>query len=233
MTASPFPEQLLREQLAGSAYRGTFESHITIEAADADGREHFRSACRQLGVKCVLIELPEGASRSQPMTACYHHGEIGSVAEEVASHCRTLRAAGFSLVRIKLEAVAANEGGPDSDEEGARATAANYFEFHVKLLLAADSDLDVLRACCERYGARLSRNAFKWEEDGRSERFVTMRLYRIGRQSALGRLDALEKELTSAGFVIVNRQKEYTIFDSAESLDAGWLEAPGRAGAGS
>jgi hypothetical protein len=103
--------------LAGSSYRGTFESHITIEAADLAEREHFRSVCRQLGVKCVLIELPEGASRSQPMTACYHHGEIASVAEEVASHCRALRAAGFALVRIKLEAVASNEGVPDSDEE--------------------------------------------------------------------------------------------------------------------
>jgi hypothetical protein len=104
----------------------------------------------------------------------------------------------------------------------------NYFEFHVKLLLSADSDLDVLRACCERHGARLSRNAFKREEDGRSERFLTMRLYGIGRRSALAHLEALERELTRAGFVIVNRQKEYTIFDSAEGLDAGWIDAPGR-----
>jgi hypothetical protein len=233
MRPSPVPEQSLRTSLASSDHRGTFESHITVEAENADGREWFQQVCRQLGVKCVLIELPAGATRSQPMTACFHHGAIGPVLDEVGAQCRALREAGFALVRVKLEAVATNEGVPDTDEEAARAPAANYFEFHVKLRLPADLDPVPLRSCCERHGARLSRNALKTEADGRSERFVTLRLYGVGRRTALDRLDALERDLAAAGFDIVNRQKEYTIFDSSHRLDAGWIDPPGAPGADS
>jgi hypothetical protein len=225
-------EQALLAQLAGTSFRGTFESHITIEAAPRDRCEQFRAVCDQLGVKCVLIELPQGQTPSQPMTACYHHGDIGQVIQELLGQCRCLREAGFTPVRVKLEAVATNEGIPDSDEE-AEASADRYFEFHVKLLLQPDADQEALQACCARHSARLSRNAFKTERDGRSERFVTQRLYGVGRRSAFARLEALERDLAAAGFTIVNRQREYTLFDSSERLDAGWIDrspAQGRAG---
>ena len=233
MRPSSLPEHNLYASLADSPYRGAFESHITIGAVDRDRQSRFRDVCRQIGVKSVLIELPEGATRSQPMTACYHHGEICLVVEEVISQCRALRTAGFILARVKLEAVATNEGVPDSDEQAARAPAANYFEFHVKLLLPANADLEALRACCHRHNARLSRNALKTDSDGRTERFVTLRLYGIGRRSAFTRLEALERDLSASRFAVANRQREYTIFDSAERLDAGWIDPPAGPGAGS
>jgi hypothetical protein len=220
------PEDALQPCLEQAPYEGAFESHVTVEAADLAARERFRGICDQLGVKCVLIELPEGATRSQPMTACYHHGAMASVLAEVEAICRELRGAGFVITRVKLEAVATNAGVPDSDEEAARLPRRNYFEFHVKLLLPPSADLAALRTCCDRHGARLSRNALKTEQDGRSERFVTMRVYGVGRRSAFARLEALERDLAAAGFVQVNRQREYTIFDSAEQVDAGWIDPP-------
>jgi hypothetical protein len=233
MRSSATPEQALRARLANTSHHGTFESHVTTETADAAGRQRFRDVCRSLGVKCVFIELPDGTTPSQPMTACYHHGAIGQVLGEVAAICHGLRAAGFPITRVKLEAIATNEGIPDSDEEAARAPAGDYFEFHVKLLLAPDADLGALASCCGRHAARLSRNALKTERDGRAERFVTLRLYGVGRRTAFARLDALERDLGAAGFAVVNRQREYTIFDSAESLDAGWIDPPPSSEAGS
>ncbi len=226
MHSTATPEQALATRLEAAFYRGTFEAHITIEAGNLMERERFSKFCLECGVKCVLIELPEGTTRSQPMTASYHHGEIGPVVEEVAGLCRAIRSAGFAITRVKLEAVAGNEGVPDSDEEAALRPAANYFEFHVKLCLDASSDLSALSVCCGRHTARLSRNALKTEQDGRSERFVTLRLYGIGRRSAFAKLDALERDLTEEGFPLVNRQREYTIFDSDERLDAGWIDRP-------
>jgi hypothetical protein len=199
---------------------------LTTGAERPEQRQRFRELCQRLGVKCVLIELSAGHSPSQPMTACYHHGAIGAVLDEVASQCRALREAGFPLVRLKLEAVASAQGVPEGDDEAARLPRANYFEMHVKLSLPASMNLDPLRVLCERHGARLSRNAFKSEADGRSERFVTLRVYRAGRRTALDRLEALERDLIGAGFSVVHRQREYTIFDSAEILDAGWLDRP-------
>jgi hypothetical protein len=233
MPATPTPEQALRTCLEGSSCRGTFESHVTTEAAGPEDQERFRTVCRRLGVKCVLIELPNGATRSQPMTACHHHGEIGRVLDEVEVLCRGLRAAGFPLTRVKLEAVATNEGIPETDEEAARCSADRYFEFHVKLLLGPDTDLIALRGCCARHDARLSRNALKVELDGHSERFVTLRRHGMGRQRANASLEALERDLVAAGFTVVNRQREYSLFDSALQLDAGWIDPPERPGAGS
>jgi hypothetical protein len=226
MHPPPSPEQALLEQLEFASYQGAFESHITTLAEGPAERRRFREVCRELDVKCVLIELSNGATPSQPMTARYHQGAIGPVVEEVRSLCRRLRQEGFPITRVKLEAVASNAGVPEQDDEAARFPASNYFEFHLKLALPAGIDLEPLRTCCDRHAARLSRNALKTEQDGRSERFVTLRLPGIGRRSAFARLDALERDLGESGFPVVNRQREYTIFDSAEQLDAGWIDRP-------
>jgi hypothetical protein len=226
MAASVTPEQALRAHLAGTSGRGTFESHITTEVTDPAQAQRFRQLCQDIGVKCVLIELPEGVVRSQPMTACYHHGDIAEVIQDLERLCSAVRAAGFPLTRVKLEAVATNEGVPDLDEEAAHLPPGRYFEFHVKLLLSPDDDLETLRTCCARHTARLSRNALKSDRHGGSERFVTLRRYGVGRQAAFAALEALESDLQAAGFTIAHRQREYTLFDSAERLDAGWLDPP-------
>lgn len=225
MTA-PHPEDAMLQALAGAAGHGTYEAHVTVAAGGTADRDRFRAACADLGVKAVLIELPDGEARSQPMTASFHRGDLADVAAEVAGVARRLRAAGFPVRRVKLEAVATNAGVPEADAEAAAAPPDRYFEFHVKLALPAGADLDRLRAVCDRFGARLSRNAFKTEADGRSERFATLRAYRVGRAAAFHRLDDLAEELTAAGYAVVNRQKEYSLFDSNARLDAGWIDGP-------
>jgi len=73
------PETDILARLTGHPCRGTFEAHVTVEAADLAARERFGALCAELGVKCVLIELPEGVTRSQPMTASYHRGDMAGV----------------------------------------------------------------------------------------------------------------------------------------------------------
>jgi hypothetical protein len=226
------PEAEIAERLHGLTCRGTFETHVTVEAEDRAARERFRALCGEWGVKCVLIELPEGTSRSQPMTASYHSGELADVLGEVVGLTRRVRAAGFAVTRLKLEAVATNPGLPDTDEEARRFPPENYYEFHAKLLLPAGADLAALRDCCARHEARLSSNALKADQDGRREQFVTLRLYHAGRQRAFAHFDRLVDDLTAAGYVVGSRLREYTIYDSAVRLDAGWLDAPGPAGGG-
>src|SRR5436305_703562 len=111
------PEEELADRLRGHACGGTFEAHVTVEAPDRAGRERFRGVCAELGVKSVLIELPEGEARSQPMTSSYHRGDLDAVAAEVVAIARRLRAEGFAVTRVKLEALVGNRGVPESDEE--------------------------------------------------------------------------------------------------------------------
>src|SRR5437870_847820 len=99
MTRPDVSEQDMIERLRGLSGGGTFEAHVTVQADDLAARERFRALCGELGVKCVLIELPEGQTRSQPMTSSYHRGELPAVVEEVAGIARRLREQGFAVSR--------------------------------------------------------------------------------------------------------------------------------------
>lgn len=219
------PEDVMLRTLTGVPGHGTYESHVTVRAADEATRERFKTLCRELGVKPVLIDLPEGVNPSQPMTSSYHRGTVEEAAAATAGLVRAVRAAGFAVVRVKLEAVATNAGVPTDADAGYLPTDC-YFEFHVKLALPPGGDDSRLNDLCRRHDAHLSRNAFKTRADGRAERFVTLRVYHAGKQTAFRRLDRLAAALTAAGFEIVNTQKEYSLFDSHVGLDAGWLGVP-------
>jgi hypothetical protein len=235
MTLPALSEQDLIDRLRGQPGSGTFEAHVTVQADDLPARERFRALCDQIGVKCVLIELPAGVTKSQPMTSTYHRGTLGDVAAEVAALARALRQGGFEVVRLKLEAVITNEGIPQDDEQARAFPPGNYFEFHVKALLPPGADLDALRQLCRRHGAHLSSNALKLEADGRAERFVTLRVYGVGRQRAEAVFERLMEDLQSAGYALSNRLREYTVYDSNIAVDAGWIDAPpgvGNAGGG-
>jgi hypothetical protein len=226
----PLAAQDMIDRFRGQAGSGTFEAHVTVEAADLGQRERFRAVCAELGVKCVLIELPAGISRSQPMTSTYHRGELTEVVREVAALAQTLAERRFAVVRVKLEAVVTNAGIPASDEEAREFPPGNYFEFHVKATLSPGADLEALRDLCRRHGAHLSSNALKREDDGRTERFVTLRLYGVGRQRAEAVFDRLIADLQGAGYPLSNRLREYAIYDSNVTVDAGWIDAPAGAG---
>ena len=218
------PEQHMLDALRATPGRGTFEAHVTI-TADLAERERFRVTCAELGVKCVLIELPQGATRTQPMTSTYHRGDLADVTREVAALAGAVRAAGFAVSRVKLEAVTTNEGVPESDEQAANFPAGNYFEFHAKVALPVGADLAPLRALCAKHDAHLSSNAFKTDDES-CERFVTLRIYAAGRVRAEEAFDALLADLEAAGHAVTNRLREYTIYDSNAAVDAGWLDAP-------
>ena len=209
------------ERLRATACRGSFEAHLTVDAADLARRTTFEALCGELGVKCVLIELAAGVHRSQPMTASYHRGELGSVLGEIESLHAALWQAGFPVVRVKIEAAAMNPGVPITDEEAAAID--GYFEFHAKVRLPDPSDVAALRALCESRSAHLSRNDRKRDEHG-AERFITQRVYRVGRTRAANEFDALLRDLAQAGHAVVSMKREYTIYDGKLELDAGWLD---------
>jgi len=199
---------------------------MTVDAALPEQRDAFRRLCEEIGVKCVLIELAAGRSPSQPMTAKYHRGDLAKVLAEVQEHYESLIAAGFGVVRVKLEAVANNKGVPLSDEDaGAKAFEGAYFEFHAKLRLERDLALDSLRALCAEHGAHLSHNDRKADSDaGTRDRFVTLRVRRCGRDRAYATFEALLTALKDNGYAIIGTKRELTLYDSHARLDAGWLE---------
>lgn len=211
MTRPPAFASGLRE--AQRAFRGTFEAHLTVEADSAERVAAFRSLCEELGVKCVLIELARGQSRSQPMTASYHRGALGDVTREIEQLHAALWDGGFPVVRVKVEAVVPASG---LSAEDVAAFPDGYFEFHAKLRLPATTDLDALQAICVAHGAHLSRNDRKRDPRGAAERFVTLRGDPVA-------FDRLVVALEAAGHAVVGTKRELTVYDGRLELDAGWL----------
>ncbi|MUH01139.1 hypothetical protein F7734_56295 [Scytonema sp. UIC 10036] len=205
-------------------YTGTFEAHITIRAESLATLQRFQQICQQLNVKCVLIELPNGVTRSQPMTASYHRGTLAQVWTEVHNLAQRICLAGFHVTRIKIEAMLYNQDIPVTDSEVLRHPVTNYFEFHIKALLSKETDLEALRHHCAEFGAHLSVNAFKLNPNGQHHhRFITLRVYGLGRRSAQARFQELLASLRARHISVVQPQQEYTVYDSNLELDAGWL----------
>jgi hypothetical protein len=59
-----------------------------------------------------------------------------------------------------------------------------------------------------------------------TQRFLTLRVYRVGRGSALAHFDALLADLEKGGYTLSNRLREYAFFDSNIGIDAGWIDIP-------
>jgi hypothetical protein len=213
-----------REQThTGPAYAGRLESHLTVEAPDREALGRFQAACAALGVKCVHIELPRGASRSQPMANLVHEGTLADARHQATDLAGDLQRAGFAVVRVKIEASLENADVPHDDNEASLRPAENYFEYHVKLRLPDGYAAGPVLAACVPHGAHLSSNAFKNLGGGLVERFVTLRCYGAGRNTADARLDALLASLEAAGHAPAKVVREYCVLDSNLALDDGWL----------
>ncbi len=186
---------------------------------DAPSERHaaFAATCRELGVRCVLIELARGAHAAQPMTSSQHCGPLGEILGEVEMLHAHLRTAGFPVVRVKLELEL------DDSELAARASGpGTYFEFHGKLWLSDGTDLESVEALCVANGAHLSRNAHEHGDRG-SARFVTLRVYDADRDLARRSFAAVVARLAEAGHTIASTRAELTIHDDRMELDRGWL----------
>lgn len=207
---------------------GIFEMHVTVSGGA--GVERFRQLCEELKCKTVLIELnaaKAGAHLSnQLMTASHHRGDsLYDLQERCFGMARRFVAEGFAIDRVKVEAMMSDEGVPDADADAAQRKS-NYFEFHVKLALdtADHEQYRRLAQLCADHSAHLSKNALKKMPDGREHRFVTLRLYRVGRVSAVDRLERCVAALQAGGFSIVSTQREYSCYDSNVQLDQGWID---------
>ncbi|NSC24729.1 hypothetical protein FM076_27670 [Streptomyces albus subsp. chlorinus] len=207
-----------------SRFSGEFEIHLTVDGgcpALPSGALAARAAER--GWKYAHIVLDRGRTPSQPMVTLDAEGTFDAVLTTARTASGDLAAAGCPVVRTKIEAAPWARGVPGTDEEGAALGSARYFEHHVKLLLPPDADPAPLARAVSGHTAHLSRNARRTREDGQRECFVTQRCHRTGGTTAARRLDALMAALAAFPYEILSVEREFVVYDSALTLDAGWL----------
>lgn len=203
-------------------YRGNFEIHLTV--AETERLERFQAWCETERCKCVWIVLARGLRMQQPMASWRRAGTIlPEVLEEARQRASVLEAAGFRVVRVKIEADPANEQVPMTNDAASLEPAGCYFEHHVKLRRHVDSGRDLLLQICHRHSAHLSHNAWRKSVDGMEERFVTLRSYQVGCSEAEQQLQNLLAALQVAGEHVLEVESEYSVYDSNLALDDGWL----------
>ena len=217
---------LTGERCAASLRVGgdTFEIHVTTTPLAPTRLGEYRAACRELGVKAIVIELGPGLP-TQPMTCLRVPGSFEEALEEARRLSRKLAERGFSTERIKIEAAPWNLGVPVTDADAANEPPGRYFEHHARLLLTPEADRSALLALCAQEGAHLSRNPFKTREDGAGEWFVTLRLSGVGREHAEARAAGLGERLSARGWPPLSTLLEYCVHDDRRELDAGWERA--------
>jgi hypothetical protein len=218
------PNELLFQRL--TAYPGVFECHITVALPPQQPNKLvlFDQICQQLGGKTIVIQLANGKTPTQPMISKNFKGDanlvlsqINALHQEIAKH--------FPIVRLKVETSTFNAGLPETTEEAARLPPSCYFEFHVKMQLEKDHDLDQLRTLLAPYHSYVSENTLEEDESDNlwAYRFATQR-FRLGKPAAEAHLSALLTFLKTQHITVKKVNREFNIFDSNADLDAGWTD---------
>lgn len=207
----------------GILFEGDFETHVTV-SCDDDAVAGLGEWADRFGLKVTHVVLARGRVRSQPMVTWVGSGTLDTQRTRALTVVTDLVSAGYDVTRVKIEAAPWTRGVPQTDAEAVGLGPEYYFEHHVKVLFPAEDELAELAALVEPHGAHLSWNARRVREDGRAERFVTQRCYRMGDASAVAALSDLRAMLISDGREIVSSEREFVVFDSDASLDAGWIE---------
>src|SRR5262245_59291125 len=203
------------------AMPGHFETHLTLSAAEADD-DQIGAWADAHGLKYTRIVLDRGQTPEQPMLTIRGRGTLAEQRTHALACVESLREAGFTVVRVKVEASPLNPGVPQTAQDAATAPHC-YFEHHVKLVLAGDADVTRVRVISELHASHVSRNARRMLAGGRHERFVTQRCRGVGLTQARSRLDALLAALAADGFAPVEVEHEYVVLDDNPALDAGWI----------
>ena len=115
--------------------------------------------CKKIGVKPVYILLPHGDFPKQLMTSSYIMGNRDTAITEARRLVKLLQGDGWTVKRVKIEALASNKGVPETDEEHRALKAKGegiYFEFHLKCVCRDESDKLRLTAVGAKYNAHTS-----------------------------------------------------------------------------
>src|SRR6184192_1193317 len=98
-------------------FDGDFETHVTIQTDDTSHVWRLRAWAAGRGLKVTHIVLARGDMPSQPMLTRHGRGTSSTELAAAKALADALRADGFSVSRIKLEAAPWNRDVPQSEAD--------------------------------------------------------------------------------------------------------------------
>lgn len=194
-----------------------FEIHITTTELDEALIQEFVGFCAAIDAKPILIELPVGQQRQQPMISkvvkLEDPQDIHLIIVELEA---SFVAAGFPATRTKVEVPLEYETDGKAAFPDFRG---GYYEWHGRVKTV---DPGALADICAGNGFHLSRNSLKGKT---GTRLVTVRDFTTAHRFKR-RIEAIKSLLERNGFMVEKDEAEYCVFDSNKAIDRGWSDVP-------
>lgn len=215
---------------------GMFEIHVFVAPLDPppEVAEAFAAACKAAPtpMKALLLELDYVGKGFVGVlqTSRYVEGDVAAARAAAFADAEVLRAAGFDVIRRKVEAVASGAGVPRSAADAAISPADRYFEFHVlidgKRAPLSEDDMVALRGLSAEMSAKLGRPVpLSYNALRPSQRFLNLRARGVGLDDAMATVRDLEGALARRETLTVKKViAEYICFDDNRAVDNGWTE---------
>ncbi|MCC5612051.1 hypothetical protein LC612_36295 [Nostoc sp. CHAB 5834] len=203
-----------------------YELHVTV--SNVKNVEEFKQVCSALEVKPLLLDLQtrgEGVIKDL-MTSSVFMGRNSEALAEVERIADGLAAAGFSVVRKKIETVPWHPAAPSRTHAKPSMPEGCYFECHFGISTdGSPESFAALSALAIKEGCHLSKNVFKRKQDGTVVVMATYRTYDGLYEEVQEQVAATRAALHAAGYFVDREIIEFSIYDTRISHDASWLKA--------
>lgn len=214
-----------------------YEIHVTVEA-DSDRLDQFKTACYNLGVKPIYLDLNanDNVVIKDLMTSSVFKGNNGESIREVERISQGLVNAGFNVIREKIETVPWHPAAPRDYHN--KMPCGCYFECHFQVEVCENSAKNNHQKLIETisslnfksqefyvggYNLHTSKNVFKKLLTGNDIVMVTYRDYvrpHIDFDMSVGYIESALKEQFNVEKTII----EFCIYDTKISHDKEWLK---------
>lgn len=217
--------------------KGLFEIHITVDhLANRGFYNLFNYVSKQAdqgSMKLIFAVAKDGEHKDQYMISKFKNGTMDEVIERADQIKREMESVGISILRVKVESMAFNEGVPSTEDDyktflnnRTNCCGSVYFEFHAKLKVNSLEKIEkIIKQISDKYYDLISvKVALSFNICGSKQPLLTIRIYHHGRNIALEYKDKILEEIKENGYHITDAiQQEFSVYDSNDDLDKGWL----------
>lgn len=200
-----------------------FEIHVTVK--NPSDIEKFKSDCKEIDVKPIVIDLQDGNSQTimlDVMTSSVFYGENAGAYNKAWEISFFLKERGYDVVRQKIETIPWHPAAPSDKHANPFMPKNCYFESHIQIITTTDrkSELEVI---AHKNSAHLSRNFFKKVSDNEYIIMLTLRKKEGTYEKFTKELEVLKSDVLAANFVTKKIEVEFSIYDTNLSHDYNWI----------
>lgn len=213
---------------------GLFEIHITVDHTSKGFYNLFNYVAKNDGMKLILAVAKDGDHPTQYMISKFKNGTEKEVIDRALQIKEEMIKENIEVLRVKVESMAFNDKVPVTDEDYVKyytnKVGRPYFEFHAKIktenIQKLEEDISSLKIILkDNFITRFSTFiALSYNLCGSKIPLLTIRVYNKGRLSSIKIKDFILDHLKKQNYHIIDAiQQEFSVYDTNDSLDKGWL----------